>query len=77
MEIDGTVLKGTFPRRRLKRFKQCRGYLFLDSKEEDREEGKGEVKEGLSGNDSRDELGDLVREVELIEGIEVKGEVLA
>jgi hypothetical protein len=77
MEIDGTILKGTFPRRRLKRFKQRRGYLFLDSKEEDREEGKGEVKKGLSSNNSRDELGDLVKEVELIEGIEVEGEVLA
>jgi hypothetical protein len=77
MEIDGTVLKGTFPRRRLKRFKQRRGYLFLDSKEEGGEEDKGEVKEGLSSNDGRDELGDLVGEVELIEGIEVEGEVLA
>jgi hypothetical protein len=76
IEIDGTVLKGIFPRRRLKRFKQCRGYLFLDSKEEDREEGKGEVEEGLSGNNGRDELGDLVKEVELIKGIEVEGEVL-
>jgi hypothetical protein len=77
MEIDGTVLKGTFPRRRLKRFKQCRDYLFLDSKKEDREEGKEEVKEGLSSNNGRDELSDLVKEVELIEGIEVEGEVLA
>jgi hypothetical protein len=77
MEIDGTILKETFPRRRLKRFKQRRGYLFLDSKKEGREEGKEEVKEGLSSNNSRDELGDLVREVELIEGIKVEGEVLA
>jgi hypothetical protein len=77
MEIDGTILKGTFPRRRLKRFKQCKGYLFLDSKKEDREKGKGEVKEGLSSNNSRDKLGDLIREVKLIKGIEVKGEVLA
>jgi hypothetical protein len=51
--------------------------LFLDSKKEGREEGKEEVKEGLSSNNSRDELGDLVREVELIEGIKVEGEVLA
>jgi hypothetical protein len=77
MEIDGTVLKRTFPRRRLKRFKQCRGYLFLDSKEEGGEEGKGEVKEGLNDNNGRDKLSNLVKEVELIEGIEVEGEVLA
>ena len=77
MEIDGTILKGIFPRRRLKRFKQRRGYLFLDSKEEGREEGKGEVKEGLSSNNSWDKLSDLVRKVELIKGIEVEGEVLA
>jgi hypothetical protein len=77
IEIDGIILKGTFPRRRLKRFKQHRGYLFLDSKKADREEDKGEVKEGLSNNNSQDKLGDLAKEVKLIEGIEVKGEVLA
>jgi hypothetical protein len=76
IEIDGTVLKGTFPKRRLKRFKQHRGYLFPDSEEEDKEEGKREVERDLSSDNSRDELGDLVREVEFIEGIEAKGEVL-
>jgi hypothetical protein len=77
MEINSIVLKETFPKRRLKRFEQRRGYLFLDSKEEGGEEGKGEVKEGLSGNNGQDELSDLVGEVKLIEGIEVKGKVLA
>jgi hypothetical protein len=51
--------------------------LFLDSKKEGRKEDKGEVKEGLSSNNCRDKLGDLVREVKLIKGIEVKGKVLA
>jgi predicted RNA-binding protein YlxR (DUF448 family) len=77
MEIDGTILKGIFSRRRLKRFKQRGGYLFLDSKEEGKEEGKREVKRDLSSNNSQDELGDLVKEVEFIKGIEAKGEVLA
>ena len=52
MEIDGTILKGIFPRRRLKRFKQRKGYLFLDSKEEGKEEGEREVKRDLSSNNS-------------------------
>jgi hypothetical protein len=51
--------------------------LFLDSKKEGREEDKEKVKEGLSSNDGRDKLGDLVREVELIKGIKVEDEVLA
>jgi hypothetical protein len=51
--------------------------LFLDSKEEDKEEGKREVKRDLSSNNSRDKLGNLVREVEFIEGIEAKNKVLA
>jgi hypothetical protein len=77
MEIDGIILKGTFPKRRLKRFKQYKGYLFLDSKEKDKEEGKREVKRDLSSDNSRDELSNLVKEVEFIEGIKAKGEVLA
>jgi hypothetical protein len=52
MEIDGTVLKGTFLKRRLKRFKQRKGYLFLNSKEEDKEESKREVKRDLSSNNN-------------------------
>jgi hypothetical protein len=52
MEIDGIILKGTFPKRRLKRFKQYKGYLFLDSKEKDKEEGKREVKRDLSSDNS-------------------------
>jgi hypothetical protein len=77
MEINGTILKGTFPRRRLKRFKQHRDYLFLDSKEEGEKEGKREVKRDLSSDDGRDKLSDLIREVKFTEGIEAKGEVLA
>ena len=75
--MDGTILKGTFFRRRLKRFKQCRGYLFPDFKEEGEEEGKREVKRNLSSDNSRDKLSNLVREVEFIKGIKAKGEVLA
>jgi hypothetical protein len=77
IEIDSTILKGTFLRRRLKRFKQCRGYLFLNSKEEDKKEDKREVKRNLSSNNSRDKLSNLVKEVEFIKGIKAKGEVLA
>ena len=77
MEMDGTVLKGTFLRRRLKRFKRRRGYLFPDSEEEDEGEGERGVEEDLSSNDDRNELGDLVGGVEVIEGMEVKGEVPA
>jgi hypothetical protein len=51
--------------------------LFLDSKEEGKEEGKREVKRDLSSNNGWDKLDDLVKEVEFIEGIEAKGEVLA
>jgi hypothetical protein len=75
--MNNTILKGTFPKRRLKRFKQHRGYLFLDSKEEGKEEDKREVKRDLSSNNSRDKLGNLVREVKFIKGIKAKGEVLA
>jgi hypothetical protein len=77
MEIDSTILKGTFLKRRLKRFKQRRGYLFPDSKEEGEKEGKREVKRDLSSNNGRDKLSDLVKEVEFIKGIEIKDEVLA
>jgi hypothetical protein len=48
--MNGTILKGTFLRKRLKRFKQHRGYLFIDSKEEGKKEGKREVKRDLSNN---------------------------
>jgi hypothetical protein len=51
--------------------------LFLDSKEKGEKEGKREVKRDLSSNNSRDKLGDLIREVKFIKGIEAKGEVLA
>jgi len=77
MEIDGTVLKGTFPGRRLKRFEQRRGYLFPDSEEEGKGEGERGVKEDLSSNDDRDELSDLIKGVEVTEGMEVEGEVPA
>jgi hypothetical protein len=77
MEIDGTVLKRTFPRRRLKRFERHRGYLFPDSEEEGEEEGERGVEEDLNSNDDRDELSDLVGRVEVIEGMEVEGEVPA
>jgi hypothetical protein len=75
--MDSTILKGIFFKRRLKRFKQYRGYLFLDSKEEGKKEGKREVKRDLSSNNSQDELGDLVKKVEFIKRIEAKGKVLA
>jgi len=77
MEINGTVLKRTFLKRRLKRFKRRRGYLFLDFKEEGKREGERGVKEDLSSNDDRDELSDLVKGVEVIKEMEVEGEVLA
>jgi hypothetical protein len=54
--------------------------LFLDSEEEGKEEGKEEgerkVKRDLSSNNGRDELSNLVKEVEFIEGIKARGEVL-
>ena len=77
MEINGTVLKRTFLKRRLKRFERRRSYLFLDSEEESEGEGERGVKEDLSSNDDRDELGDLVKGVEVIEEMEVEGEVPA
>ena len=77
MEIDGTVLKETFPERRLKRFERRGGYLFLDSEEEGEREGERGVEEDLSSNDDRDELGDLIEGVEVTEGMEVEGEVPA
>jgi len=77
MEIDGTVLKGTFPGRRLKRFERRGGYLFPDSEEEGEGEGERGVEEDLSSNDDRNELGDLVGGVEVTEGMEVEGEVPA
>ena len=77
MEINSTVLKGTFLERRLKKFERRRGYLFLDSKEESEGESKRRVKEDLSNNDDRDELSDLVEGVEVIKEIEVEGEVPA
>ena len=50
--------------------------MFLDFKEEGKEEDKREVKKDLSSNNGRDKLSDLVREVEFIKGIEANGEVL-
>jgi hypothetical protein len=77
IEIDGTALKGTFSKRRLKRFKRRRSYLFPDSEEEGEGEGERGVKEDLSNNDDRDELSDLIKRVEVIKEIEVEGEVPA
>jgi len=77
IEINSTILKGTFLKRRLKRFERRRSYLFLDSEEESEGEGERGVKEDLSSNDDRDELSDLVKGVEVIKEIEVEGEVPA
>ena len=77
MEINSTVLKGTFLKRRLKRFERRKSYLFLDSEKEGEREGERGVKEDLSNNDDRDELSDLIKGVEVIKEIEVKGEVPA
>ena len=77
IEINSTVLKRTFLKRRLKRFKRRRGYLFLDSKEKSERKGEKGVKEDLSNNDDRDELSDLVKGVEVIKEMEVEGEVPA
>ena len=77
IEINSTILKGTFLKRRLKRFERRRGYLFLDSEEEGEGEGERGVEEDLSSNDDRDELSDLVKGVEVIKGIEVEGEMPA
>jgi hypothetical protein len=77
MEINGTILKGTFSERRLKRFERRKGYLFSDSKEEGEREGEKGVEEDLNSNDDRDELSDLVKGVEVTEKMEVEGEVPA
>ena len=77
IEINSTILKRIFLKRRLKRFKRRRDYLFLDFKEESEGEGERRVKEDLSSNDNWDELSDLIRKVEVIEKIKVKGEVPA
>ena len=77
IEINSTVLKRTFLKRRLKRFKQRRSYLFSDSEEESERKGERGVKEDLNNNDDRDELSDLIKGVEVMEEIEVKGEVPA
>jgi hypothetical protein len=77
IEINGTVLKRTFLKRRLKRFERRRGYLFSDSKKEGKREGERRVKEDLNSNDDRDELSDLIKGVEVIERMEVEGEVPA
>jgi hypothetical protein len=77
MEIDGTVLKGTFLKRRLKRFERRGGHLFPDFKKEGEREDERGVEEDLSSNDDRDELSDLIKRVEVIKGIEVEGEMPA
>ena len=77
IEINNTILKGTFLKRRLKRFKRRRDYLFSDSEKEDKRKGEKGVKEDLSNNDDRDELGDLVKKVKVIKKIKVEGEILA
>ena len=77
IEINSIVLKRIFLKRRLKRFKRRRSYLFLNFKEESKEEGERGVKEDLNNNDNRDKLSDLIKEVEVIKEIEVESEVSA
>ena len=66
IEINGIVLKETFLKKRLKKFKRRRSYLFLNFKKENKRESERRVEEDLSNNDSRDELNDLIEEVEVI-----------
>jgi hypothetical protein len=73
IEINSTVLKGTFLRRRLKRFKRRRDYLFLNSKEKSEGEGERGVEEDLNSNDDRNKLSDLIKGVEVIKEIKVEG----
>ena len=77
IEINSIVLKRIFLKRRLKRFKRRRSYLFLNFKKENKRESERRVEEDLSNNDSRDELNDLIKEVKVIKRIKVKGEVPA
>jgi len=77
IEINGIVLKETFLKKRLKKFKRRRSYLFLNFKKENKRESERRVEEDLSSNNSRDELNDLVKEVKVIKRIKVKGEVPA
>jgi len=77
IEINGIVLKETFLKKRLKKFKRRRSYLFLNFKKENKRESERRVEEDLSNNDSRDELNDLIKEVKVIKRIKVKGEVPA
>jgi hypothetical protein len=77
IEINGIVLKETFLKRRLKKFKRRRSYLFLNFKKENKRESERRVEEDLSSNNSRDELNDLIKEVKVIKRIKVKGEVPA
>ena len=77
IEINSIVLKRIFLKRRLKRFKRRRSYLFPDFKEESERESERGVKEDLNNNDNRDKLSDLIKEVEVIKEIEVESEVSA
>ena len=77
IEINSIILKETFLKRRLKRFKRRRNYLFLNFKKEDEEKGERGVKEDFNNNDDRDELSDLIKRVEVIKEIKVEGEVPA
>ena len=75
IEINSIVLKRIFLKRRLKRFKRRRSYLFLNFKKKSKKESERRVKEDLNNNNNRDELSDLIKEVEVIKGIKVEDEV--
>ena len=66
IEINSIILKETFLKRRLKRFKQRKDYLFLNFKEESERKSEKRVKKDLNNNNNWDELNDLIEEVEVI-----------
>ena len=77
IEINGIVLKEIFLKRRLKRFKRRKDYLFLNFKEENKREDERRVKEDLNNNNNWNKLNNLIKEVEVIKGIKVKNKVSA